>query len=117
MRRIEFGTRVQNVLTVLKGMLVACLILGVSCSDPEISSTLRKEARFRSPSRDGRPWAFVDVDHVCLQRVERIEPISDPKSGIRQDSFPIALFGNRGGDGALHLHQYRLRLARCLRRK
>jgi len=28
MRRIEFGTRVQNVLTVLKGMLIACLILG-----------------------------------------------------------------------------------------
>jgi APA family basic amino acid/polyamine antiporter len=28
MRRIEFGTRVQNVLTVLKGTLIACLILG-----------------------------------------------------------------------------------------
>ena len=28
MRRIEFGTRVQNVLTVLKGMLIAGLILG-----------------------------------------------------------------------------------------
>ncbi len=28
MRGIEFGARVQNVLTVLKGMLIACLILG-----------------------------------------------------------------------------------------
>jgi APA family basic amino acid/polyamine antiporter len=28
MRRIEFGARVQNVLTVLKGALIACLILG-----------------------------------------------------------------------------------------
>ena len=28
MRRIEFGTRVQNVLTVLKGMLIACMIFG-----------------------------------------------------------------------------------------
>ena len=28
MRRIEFGARVQNVLTGLKGMLIACLILG-----------------------------------------------------------------------------------------
>ena len=111
MRGIEFGARIQNVLTVSKVVLIACLIFGGLVARIRQCPSLlsRKHVLFllRGMENTG---PFFDVDYVCLQRMERLDLYRLGNSESNKKSSPIALLGDRRGDAALHLHQHRLRL-------
>src|SRR5208283_1827833 len=53
---------------------------------------------------------FLDVDYVCVQRMECLDLYRLGNSESNKKSSPISRFGNRRGDAAIHLHQHSLRL-------
>ena len=95
LRGLKFGTHIQNYLTLLKVLLIAVLVIaGLSLGKGDwihFSQGAPVDFNFGS-IKQAYHGPITNVDHVRLQRMERLDLSSDRKSKTLKKTFPVPFY-------------------------